>query len=217
MSELINLIGKKFNHLTVIERAENAPHGISRWVCECECGNRTIVRGSNLKSGAVKSCGCLSHIPYNKTHGESKSRLYRKWKSMLSRCECEKDKAYKNYGARGIHVCEEWHDFLTFKNWVLQTRTCENDTLERIDVNKGYSPDNCTWIPLSQQAKNRTSAVIINYNGETHSLMEWCELLNLNYKNVHNRIYKLHWSFEKAINTPIDISKRNKVGRMKNG
>lgn len=209
MAKLIDLTGMKYNKLTVVKRAENSKNGQARWECVCDCGNTTIVVSNNLKNGAVKSCGCLKHLKKN-THHESKTKLYRMWTSMIYRCHNPKNQGYKYYGARGIRVCDEWHDFLNFKKWVLETKNEPNLTLERIDVNKDYSPENCTWIPFSEQANNRRSCRYFEYNGEKHNLMEWCNKLNLNYKNVHNRIYKLNWSFEKAISTPIDIKKRSK-------
>lgn len=218
MSKLIDITGNKYNMLTVLGRVENDKNGQSRWECICECGNKTIVKGANLKNGAVKSCGCLVHRPaLNKKHGESNTPLYRMWTSMIYRCDNPKYIAYKYYGARGIRVCDEWHDYETFKKWVNETKTDDSYTIERIDVNGDYGPDNCKWIPMSEQANNRRSNIVIDYNGEEHTLMQWCKKLNLNYKNVHNRMYKLGWSFEKAISTDIDISKRNKVERKKNG
>lgn len=217
MTALIDLTGKKFNRLTVIRRAESAKAGIVSWECVCDCGNKTIVRGSNLKNGSVKSCGCLMHIGHNKIHGMSDTTLYRKWLSMLRRCNDPKYQAYKDYGARGIKVCDEWHDFITFKKWVDATRSSEDLTLERIDVNGNYCPENCSWITLSEQASNRRSCVMIEYNGETHNLNDWCEKLGLRYKLIHNRMHKLGWSFEKAIHTPVDVSKRNKVERKNSG
>ena len=216
MSKLIDITGKKYNMLTVVKRVENGSNGQVRWECICDCGNTTIVKGGNLKNGAVKSCGCLLHkTPHNKTHGESNTSLYRMWKGMIYRCHNEKNQAYKFYGARGISVCDSWHDYETFKKWVEETKPDDDYTIERLDVNDNYCPQNCIWIPMEEQANNRRSNVNIEYNGETHNLMQWCKLLNLNYKNVHNRIYKLGWSFEKAISTDIDKSKRNK-GRKEN-
>lgn len=213
MSKLIDLTGQRFAKLTVIKRAENYKHGIVAWECLCDCGNTTVVRSGNLKSGAVKSCGCLNKISYTATHKESKTPLYRKWKSMLYRCENKKHIAYKDYGARGITVCEEWHDFLSFKKWVEETKPCGEFSIDRIDNDKGYSPDNCRWASQKEQANNRRSNVMIAYQNEVHNLMEWSKILGFDYKSVHNRMHKLGWSFEKAINTPIDIKKRNKVER----
>lgn len=213
MSKLIDLTGKRFGKLTVIKRAENAENGFSRWECQCDCGNKKIVRGNDLRSGSVKSCGCLRKTPFNTKHRESGTKLYRKWISILRRCESPKCPYYKNYGARGITVCDEWHDYLTFKKWVEETQPSEDFTIDRIDNNKGYSPENCRWASKKSQANNRRSNILIEYQGETHNLTEWSEILGFNYKSVHNRMYKLGWSFEKSISVPIDIKKRNKVER----
>lgn len=214
MSKLIDITGYKYNMLTVLRRVDNDKNGQSRWECKCDCGNITVAKGANLKNGAVKSCGCLLHkAPKNKKHGESNTPLYQMWISMIYRCHNEKNQAYKFYGARGIRVCEEWHDYEAFKRWVEETKPEGKYTIERIDANGDYCPDNCTWITMSEQANNRRSNILIRYNGEEHNLMKWCEILNRDYKNVHNRMYKLGWSFEKAISTDIDISKRNKVER----
>lgn len=217
MSKFIDLTGNRYNMLTVIRRLDNAEKGVTRWECICDCGNKTIVRGGNLKNGSVKSCGCLSKkSPRNKTHGESKTPLYRMWISMIYRCHNPNNQAYKDYGARGIKVCEEWHDFSKFKKWVIETKKDDTLTIERIDVNGDYCPENCKWIPLKDQANNRRSNIRIEHNGEIHNLKQWCDILNLDYKNIHNRIFKLGWSFDKAISTPIDISKRNKGRKDKN-
>ena len=144
-------------------------------------------------------------------------RLRAIYTGMLCRCNNPKHHTYPNYGGRGIKVCDEWHDFSKFKEWVIKTRPQEDYTVERIDVDGDYCPSNCTWIPLGEQARNRRTNVIIEYNGEKHILVEWCEILNLNYNLIHNRIHKLGWSFEQAISTPLDKSKRNKVERKSNG
>lgn len=212
MSTLIDLTGKKFNRLLVIGLDENVAKGKAvRWKCICDCGNEVSVRGNNLKSGAVKSCGCLLHQnAHNRTHGESHSRLYRNWKAMVERCENPRHQAYKHYGARGIKVCDEWKTYEGFRDWVNKTRNDDKYTIERIDVNGNYCPENCTWIPNSLQAKNRTSTRYFTYQGDRLSLVDWSRKLHIDYKLLHNRITKLGWTFEKAISTPVDIKKRNK-------
>lgn len=208
----IDITGEKYNLLTVIGVHE-VKNGKVYWDCLCDCGQNTVVLGSNLKNGSVKSCGCLTHKPsVRRTHNESKTKLYRHWKSMMYRCYNEKNSAYKWYGKRGIRVCKEWQSYDGFKKWVNETKPCEGYTVERIDVNGDYCPNNCTWIPINEQAKNRTTTVIIDFNGEKNSLTDWCIKLGLDYKRVHNRIYKLGWSFEKAISEPVDVKKRNKKG-----
>lgn len=213
MSKLIDLTGKKFGKLTVISKAESDKYGATRWLCECDCGNKKIVRGNGLKRGYVKSCGCIRVSPPNTKHKESKTKLYQRWISILRRCESPNFPYYKDYGARGITVCEEWHDYLEFKKWVEETQPAGDYSIDRIDNNKGYSPDNCKWSNRKEQANNRRSNVSIEYQGETHNLTEWSQILGFDYKNVHNRMNKLGWSFEKAISTTIDIKKRNKVER----
>lgn len=209
MSKFIDITGKRFNKLTVVS-LHKKENGKVTWKCICDCGNITYVRGGNLKSGAVKSCGCINHIPKNRTHGESQTPLYRHWRAMKYRCESPNSHAYKWYGAKGVKVCDEWQTYEGFKKWVEETRPHESYTVERIDVNGDYSPQNCTWIPLSKQPNNRTMNVQITYQGKTMNLSEWCTELHLDYKLIHNRIHKLGWTFEKAVNTPVDTTKRNK-------
>ena len=211
MSKLIDITGEKYGMLTVIARAENDARGGTMWECLCECGNKTIVSKSNLKLGVTKSCGCLrkSTKPTRK-HGESHTKLYNIWNSMIRRCEDPKWHPYKNYGGRGIKVCAEWHDYTVFRQWANETRVGEGLTIERLDVNGDYCPENCTWVDRKTQANNRRSCVVYEYNGESHNLTQWCSIYNLPYWTVRSRIVKHGWSFEKAISTPIDVSKRNK-------
>lgn len=203
MSKFIDLTGQKFNKLTVEKRLENAIGGIPVWLCKCDCGNYTKVRGKNLKNGSVKSCGCLLKENAYKTHGMNNTRLYSIWGSMKSRCNNSRLSSYKIYGGRGITVCDEWaKDFMTFYNWSMANGYQDNLTIDRIDNNKGYMPDNCRWVTFEQQCNNRRTNIVFEYNGEKHNLMQWCKLLNLDYKFIHNRIYKMKWDFPKAITTP---------------
>ena len=205
----IDLTGRKF-HLLTVESYDHTEKGRAYWKCRCDCGKETLVSTANLTSGVVKSCGCLLHAPSpRQTHGESQSKLYRHWASMVYRCTVPTNKAYKWYGARGIRVCDAWMTYEGFREWVLQTRPEEEYTVERIDVNGDYCPENCIWIPRGEQARNRTSCVLIEHNGVRKPLFAWCAELGLDYKRVHNRMYKLGWGFEEAISTPVDTRKRN--------
>ena len=206
-----DLTGKKYNLLTV-EGLDCVKDGVSYWKCRCDCGNVVNVRGNNLKSGAVKSCGCLRKIPSNFMHGESKTKLYRHWISMIYRCTNPKKDSYKWYGARGISVCEEWKTFEGFKAWAMKTRPDESFTVERIDVNGDYCPENCKWIPAGDQADNRRTNIVIEHNGQKKNLAQWCDALGLDYKRIHNRMFRLGWDFEKAISCPVDSRKQNKKG-----
>lgn len=213
MSKFIDITGKRFNSLVVIKRLENAKGGVVRWECLCDCGNITAVRGSNLKNGAVKSCGCRREDAgkLNSTHGMSKSKLYRKWAGMKQRCYNNSIASFKDYGGRGIKVCNEWKDsFETFRDWALSHGYSDDLTIERIDTEKDYCPNNCMWIPFNKQQGNRRICYSFVHNGESKNLADWCRDLNLDYYMVHNRIYKLGWSFEKAISEPVHKEKRNK-------
>lgn len=203
MSKLINITGEKFNLLTVVKRLKNATDGSSVWLCKCECGKFTEVRGKNLKNGAVKSCGCLNKNFTTKTHGMSNTPIYNIWSSMKARCLYEKSCSYPRYGARGITVCDEWkNSFESFYEWALKSGYKKGLTIERIDNDGNYCPENCTWISHKKQCSNRRTNVVFEHNNQSHTLAEWCEILNLDYKLIHNRIYKLNWNFEKAISIP---------------
>lgn len=211
MSKFIDITGKRFSNLVVIKRIENASGGVAMWECLCDCGKTTKVRGSNLKSGAVKSCGCRRiNAKPTLRHNMSNSRLYREWASIKIRCNNPSHLSYKNYGGRGIKMCEEWClSFESFMRWALDNGYSDDLTIERKDVNGDYCPDNCTWIPADEQQGNRRSCYTITYNGKTQNLVKWCNELNLSYKLIHNRMHKLGWTFEKAISEPVHAEKRN--------
>lgn len=134
-------------------------------------------------------------------YGYSKTRLYRVWASMIARCKYPNRRTYKDYGARGITVCEEWQDSLTFYKWALENGYKDDLTIERIDVNKGYSPDNCTWIPPEEQYKNRTDSERIMYNGKLITLKEYADEIGVCKFTVYSRRNR-GWTDEEIINIP---------------
>lgn len=151
-----NLVGKRFGKLTVIERAGESKSGNVKWLCECDCGNKTIVVGSFLKNGNTRSCGCGKI-----KHREKDKRLYSVWANMKNRCYNPHDIAYHIYGGRGIRVCDEWRtDFDAFKSWAIENGYDKDAlygkcTIDRIDVDGDYCPSNCRWVDMKTQAQNK--------------------------------------------------------------
>lgn len=205
MSKVIDLKGQRFGILTVLERAENKNKN-AQWKCQCDCGNICVKQGYLLRKGAIKSCGCMksdffkNHNP-NKTHGESHSRLYIIWSDMLRRCEYELNDNYNRYGKRGVTVCDEWHDYLTFKEWAVSHGYSDNLSIDRIDGTKGYMPSNCRWITEKQQANNRKTCVYLECRGKRMTMTQWSEYLNVPMNRIKTRL-KLGWSVEDALFKP---------------
>ena len=202
MGKVKDITGQKFGRLTVIKFLRIEKHK-AIWLCKCECGNLTGVTISCLTNGNTKSCGCLRkerNIESHKTHGQSRSRLYYIWNHMKSRCYNKNHKDYKNYGGRGIKICDEWQDnFQAFYDWSMSHGYDDTLTIDRIDNNGNYEPNNCRWVTVKQQNRNRRSNINFTCNGETHCLMDWCKILGLNYNTVYNRFHNCNWSIEKAL------------------
>ena len=209
MSELIDLTGKKFGKLTVLKRVENNKHGQPQWLCKCDCGNETVVVGQKLRTGQTKSCGCIVYEQKTRlTHGMSGTTLFTRWMNMKSRCNNPKNKRYNRYGGRGIKVCEEWeNDFMNFYRWAISNGFEESLSIDRIDNNMGYCPENCRWVNAKRQENNRSKNIKITYNGEEKTLSEWCDFLNLDYNLIHDRIHRYGMTFQDAISKPVRHSR----------
>lgn len=195
-------IGKKYNMLTVIEPVH--PEGATQWMwkVKCDCGKEKIIKPYSVINGKYVSCGCKrAHQKTNLVHGESHTRLHNTWMSMLNRCNPETEHS-DGYGKRGIKVCEEWHDYLNFSAWAKSHGYSDDLTIERIDVNGDYCPENCKWIPFAEQARNRRTTKWVEWQGRTMSLAEAAEIAQLPYKQVHFRL-KQGWTLEEALTTPL--------------
>lgn len=167
-------------------------------LCKCDCGNNIEVRYDCLMNDNTKSCGCYNKDRITK-HGKYGTKLYKAWRGMKDRCYNIHDNHYKDWGKRGIKVCNEWiDDFQAFYKWAVDNGYRSDLTIDRINVNRNYEPDNCRWVDMKTQNRNKRNTKYITYKGETKSLAEWCEVYNSNYQKVWNRL-RLGWSIERAL------------------
>lgn len=200
-----NLTDQRFGRLIAIEKVNKT--GQSQWLCKCDCGNKVIVASNNLIRKNTLSCGCYQKDRVSeakKIHGDRNTRLYTIWVDMRRRCSYIGDPSYKNYGGRDISVCEEWEkSFLNFKEWALGNGYAENLTIDRVNVDENYCPENCRWATLKQQANNKRDNVYVTVNGETHTLTEWSEITGISYNTITKRRYR-GWSDVDAVSTPVN-------------
>lgn len=214
----IDLIGQRFGRLVVVKEAE--PHTtkggrkIYRWECVCDCGNTCVVATSDLRNNHTLSCGCYQKervSKINSIHGLSNTRLYNIHKNMMRRCYDVNDEKYKYYGGRGITMCNEWlgkNGVANFIDWAIQNGYEEDLTIDRIDGNKGYEPDNCRWVTRKQQSNNIRSNRTLMYHGKEYTLSELSQYTGINYSTLNNRINTAKMSVEDAVETPLDLTKR---------
>ena len=202
-------LGDTFNRLTVIGEKEHV-NGKPFYKCKCICGNEKLIREDHLLKGESKSCGCLVT-----KHGMYKTRLYHEWFHMRERCNKNvKDiKKKYNYADKGIKVCDDWNDFLKFKEWALANGYTDDLTIDRINYHLGYSPDNCRWATIKQQANNMSSNRFIVYRGKRMTVAQWSEKLNLRSSAIYKRLYS-GWDVKKALETPIRSKKEKNNGEV---
>lgn len=210
-----DLTGQRFGKLTAIRSYYDSSKKVTFWECVCDCGNTTAVRANRLVHHRTNSCGCLraeSNNHKKTTHGMSKTHLYNAWHSMKARCYNKNDVRYARYGGRGINVCDEWkQSFDAFKHWALANGYQEGLTLDRINNDEGYYPNNCRWVCTAVQNNNRGVSINITYDGKTQNLKDWCNELGVPYMRVWQRIKKYGYSFEEAIAEP----SHNRSGKRK--
>jgi hypothetical protein len=200
MVKPIDILGNKYGRLTVLARDGINHVGKALWLCQCDCGNKKIVVGYDLRSGHTKSCGCLNKEHFgnlNKKHGKSWTPEWKIWVAMKRRCYDQSQQFYNMYGGRGIIVCKKWHDFNNFYNDM--GKRPDGMSIERINVNGNYEPSNCKWATAKEQARNTTRNFMVTANNKTQALSAWAEELGLNYYTVRSRIYKLKWNPVEAL------------------
>lgn len=196
--------GKRFGKWTVIGETE----GLSTWYCECECGTRRHVPRYTLLSGASKSCGCSRYTGSNsigertRKHGDFGTRLYGIWAAMKRRCYNPNVKFYHDYGGRGITVCDEWLDYIPFKEWALANGYEEGLTIDRIDVNGNYCPENCRWVTQREQCNNTRKTRIVEYNGKKYTMREIADITGLKIRTIQGR-YERGWTPEQIFSNEL--------------
>lgn len=203
-----DMIGKKYGKLTVlgIDHYKLDKDGYKRYYlrCKCDCGNEKVVIAYSLTRGLTVSCGCYQKVAASKakrTHGKSNSRIYHIFRDMHRRCENSQRPSYKRYGGRGITVCDEWNKengFCNFYDWSMTNGYADELTIDRIDNDKGYSPDNCRWVDYVTQANNTSWNKHIEYNNETHTMAEWGRIRSLRPSTIKNRLNH-GWSVSEAL------------------
>ena len=191
MAKLKDLTGLKFNYLTVI-KFEFMRKGQSYYLCKCDCGNKKVIARTSIVSGGAKSCGCL------KRSDKSESRLYKIWEGMKARCKYKNRAGSKYYVLKNIKVCNEWTKYEVFKKWSLDHGYSDNLSIDRIDNNKGYSPDNCRWVDSVVQNNNKSNNIVITINGENHTMTEWCRMYKINPSTMCGRVH-LGWEGKKLL------------------
>lgn len=178
-------VGDKYGMLTVIDNSK----GFSKVLCKCDCGSLKTYRSNNLTSGNTKSCGCVGSKG-NTKHGDRHTRLYGIWRGIKERCNTPSCSTYKNYGGRGITICDEWLDYLSFKEWALKNGYQENLSIDRINVNGNYEPSNCRWVDYYVQANNTRCNHFLTFNNETLTITQWARKQKLSPSTIYRRLEK---------------------------
>jgi len=214
-NECLDISGNRYGKLVVLNLAYTKSKN-SYWLCKCDCGNEKIVIANSLKKGTTKSCGCLrikSKKPVKteiKKERKEKKRhfrepLYYVWVNMRQRCNNKNSSAYNLYGGRGISIIQEWQDnYRAFKDWALSHGYAENLSIDRIDNNGNYCPENCRWATQKEQAINKRTNVYITYNGIKKTIAEWADEYKIHRSVLRGRL-KNNWPIEKALTEPIMV------------
>lgn len=193
-----NVVGKKFNRLTIESYSHTSKWRQAYFVVKCDCGRKKTVRMSSIINGKIKSCGCYAKEvcpTVSIRHGHSRDgqgTAYRSWLSMNNRCYCPSNPEFENYGGRGIYVCERWRGEAGFTNFLLDMgeRPSGRYSIDRVDNDGIYEPSNCRWATSKEQHRNKSTNVMINIGGEVKCLKDWCFYYNINYSTVQARIRK---------------------------
>ena len=206
-----DISGQTFGRLTAIACVGKNSYGLNHWLCICSCGTETVAMQKTLASGKTRSCGCLADelfkincIDFDTTiHGFSGTVEHKAWKAMHDRCNNPNSHNYLHYGGRGISVCVRWDSFENFYT-DMGNRPKSKTSIDRIDNDGDYTPENCRWATQKQQMRKTRNNYIITHAGKTRCLAEWSEVLNVRYGLLATRIFTQGWSDERALTEPIN-------------
>ena len=203
---MVDLINKKIGRLIVLRKDEENTSD-NNWVCLCMCGNECTVKESDLINKTQTTCGHCKNRGYNFRHGDARRgghhKLYGIRKGMIERCYNPNSIAFPRYGGRGIKICKEWlENYNNFKTWAINSGYQEGLSIDRIDSDGDYTPENCRWANDVEQANNKKCVEKYEYDGETHSIPEWARILGVKRELLRDRIHRLGWSVDEALSTP---------------
>ena len=211
-----SLVGRKFTRLEVTSFSHKKGPTYY-WNCKCDCGNLRKVTRCALISGTTKSCGCLKGErgkAFLTTHGMNNTRLYHIHENMKQRCLNPNTPKFKDYGGRGVKVCEEWNTFELFKEWAYSNGYKEELELDRVNNDGNYEPSNCRWATRKQQTRNKRNNHILEFMGIKKCLVDWADLFSIPYGTLRSRI-KHNWTTTKALICPIKKHiKRGEYGKI---
>lgn len=209
--KIIDITGLRYGRLVVLELYGRhvSPNGTKKttWLCKCDCGKEIVVTSNDLRSGHTRSCGCLKvdtnhEVPT--THGKHNTRLYNIWANIKQRCNNPNATGYSTYGGRGISMCDEWsNSFEAFYEWAMANGYRDDLSIDRIDCNGNYEPENCRWATQKQQCNNLRKNRRLEYNGEVHTVSEWAEIVGIKPRTLHCRIFRYGWDIERAFTTKV--------------
>lgn len=205
------LTGRRFGRLAVGARAANDRQGKPMWHCLCDCGSQTIVRSIALRNGSSQSCGCLAREltrTRSITHGRTSTREWETWHRMKQRCYDPGIDGYMRYGGRGIQVCDRWRDSFEIFYSDMGDRPGPGYSIERVNNDGDYCPENCKWATAGEQARNRSTTVMITAEGRTMTAAEWARELNMSQTTISERISR-GWTPARAVSEPV-IRKQRK-------
>lgn len=217
MTKIKDLVGQRFGRLMVLYDTGERRNGKVVWHCQCDCGNELGIRSGDLVSAHTTSCGCYRrqrtvevHTVHGMTRGKKFHPIYQAWRRMLQRCENPSDEDYKNYGFRGIKVCDEWHKFIPFCDWALASGWQKELQLDRINNNGNYEPGNCHWATPQENNRNRRNNRMITFAGKTQCLAAWADETGIEYQALWARISRYCWPIERTLTEPVKRRKKEK-------